>query len=182
MKNYCYFLLLSLAAFSMTLGFSSCQSRQSDDTKRIAVVISTLNNPWFVVLGEAGVAQARALGYEVVLFDSQSDPSKEAEHFDNIIAAGFDAILFNPTDADGSIVNTKSAMRAGIPVFCMDREINDPTACVTQILADSYSGCISVGKHFAKVMNGHCKYVEILGQAGDNNTWTRTKGFHSVVD
>jgi ribose transport system substrate-binding protein len=26
------------------------------------------------------------------------------------------------------------------------------------------------------------KYVELLGLVGDNNTWNRSKGFHSVVD
>jgi ribose transport system substrate-binding protein len=31
-------------------------------------------------------------------------------------------------------------------------------------------------------MNGKGKYVELLGILGDNNTWNRSKGFHSVVD
>jgi ribose transport system substrate-binding protein len=31
-------------------------------------------------------------------------------------------------------------------------------------------------------MNKKGKYVELLGLVGDNNTWNRSKGFHSVVD
>ena len=31
-------------------------------------------------------------------------------------------------------------------------------------------------------MNKKGKYVELLGLVGDNNTWSRSKGFHSVVD
>lgn len=77
----------------------------------MAVVISTLNNPWFVVLGEAAVKQCEALGYKTTLFDSQNNPSKEAEHFDNILASGYSEILFNPTDANGSAMNAKSASR-----------------------------------------------------------------------
>ena len=57
-------------------------------TPRMAIVISTLNNPWFVVLGETARDRAIELGYEATLFDSQNDTAKEAAHFDNIIAGG----------------------------------------------------------------------------------------------
>ena len=70
---------------------------------RIAVVISTLNNPWFIVLGESAKARAIELGYDATVFDSQNDTAKEASHFENVIAGGYKAILFNPTDADGSV-------------------------------------------------------------------------------
>ena len=55
---------------------------------RIAVVISTLNNPWFVVLGETAKARAEELGYRATIFDSQNDPAKEAAHFENIVTDG----------------------------------------------------------------------------------------------
>jgi ribose transport system substrate-binding protein len=146
------------------------------------VVISTLNNPWFVVLGEAATQQLEEMGYDVTLFDSQNNPSKETEHFDNIITSGYKAILFNPTDANGSVVNVRAAKAAEIPVFCMDREINATDAATSQILSDSYSGCVMLGQYFAETLNGKGKYVELLGLVGDNNTWNRSKGFHSVVD
>ncbi|OGC06621.1 D-ribose ABC transporter substrate-binding protein [candidate division KSB1 bacterium RBG_16_48_16] len=163
---------------------SSCSSldKSNDKVKKIAVVISTLNNPWFVVLGETAKQRAEELGYEVVILDSQNNPSKETEHFDNIIASGFKAVLFNPTDAKGSVVNVKAAQKAGIPVFCMDREIDANNLAVSQILSDNYSGCVLLGQYFVKKLNGKGTYVEILGLIGDNNTWNRSKGFHSVVD
>jgi len=164
--------------------FIGCKStgKNSNGKEKIAVVISTLNNPWFVVLGETAKQRAAELGYEAIIFDSQNNPSKETEHFDNIIASGFKAILFNPTDANGSIVNVKAAKAAGIPVFCMDREINSKDAATSQILSDNYSGCVLLGQHFVKKLNGKGTYVELLGIVGDNNTWNRSKGFHSVVD
>jgi ABC-type sugar transport system substrate-binding protein len=149
---------------------------------RVAVIISTLNNPWFVVLADAAKEHATRLGYDAVVFDSQNDPAKEAAHFDNVIASRFAAVLFNPTDADGSIANVRRAKQAGIPVFCMDREINATDAAVSQILSDNYSGCVALGKHFVKQVGESGKYAELLGLVGDNNTWNRSKGFHSVVD
>ncbi|KAA5547255.1 D-ribose ABC transporter substrate-binding protein [Roseiconus nitratireducens] len=150
--------------------------------RRVAVIISTLNNPWFVVLGETARDRAIELGDEATLFDSQNDTAKEAAHFDNVIAAGYTAIIFNPTDADGSIANVKRAKEAGIPVFCIDREINSTDAATAQLLSDNYSGCVELGKYFVESVGEEGSYVELLGLVGDNNTWNRSKGFHSVVD
>lgn len=155
---------------------------ETDGSHRVAVVISTLNNPWFVVLAESARDRAVELGHEAVIFDSQNDPSKEAAHFENIIASQYDAILFNPTDADGSIANVRQAKNAGIPVFCIDREINSTDAATSQILSDNYGGCVEMGQYFAERLNYRGTYVELLGLVGDNNTWNRSEGFHSVVD
>jgi ribose transport system substrate-binding protein len=150
--------------------------------KKVAVIVSTLNNPWFVVLAQTAADQAKALGYETKIFDSQNNTSTEADNFENAISAGYSAILFNPTDADGSVSNVLEAKAAGVPVFCMDREVNSVDAPTAQILSDNYSGCVAIGKYFVEKMNKQGKYVEILGLVGDNNTWNRSKGFHSVVD
>lgn len=149
---------------------------------RIAVIISTLNNPWFVVLGETAKKRANELGYDAVVLDSQNDPAQEAAHFENVISSGYAAVLLNPTDAEGSIANVRRAKEAGIPVFCMDREINSTDDAVSQILSDNYSGCVTLGQHFVKRVGEQGSYVELLGLVGDNNTWNRSKGFHSVVD
>lgn len=163
-------------------GSAGATSSSSGDSKRVAVVISTLNNPWFVVLAETARDRAEELGYEATIFDSQNDPAKETSHYENIIASGYQAILFNPTDADGSIANVRKAKEAGIPVFCMDREINATDAATSQILSDNYSGCVELGRYFVEQVGESGKYVELLGLVGDNNTWNRSKGFHSVVD
>ena len=163
----------------------SCQKKadsEAEGPKKIAVIISTLNNPWFVVLAESAAEEARRLGYETKIFDSQNNTALEADHFENAIASGYQAILFNPTDADGSVSNVMKAKEAGVAVFCMDREVNSNEAATSQILSDSYSGCVAIGKYFVEQLDKKGKYVEILGLVGDNNTWSRSKGFHSVVD
>ncbi len=159
-----------------------CNTKKENEANKVAVVISTLNNPWFVVLGESAAERARELGYEATIFDSQNNTSKEAEHFENLIAAGYDAILFNPTDSEGSVSNVKRAKNAGLPTFCMDREINSLEVATSQITSDNFSGCVELGEYFVRQLNKKGKYVELLGLVGDNNTWNRSKGFHSVVD
>lgn len=177
-----------ITAAAMAVALVSCgksgpsSSAGDGGTPKFAVVISTLNNPWFVVLAETARDRAKELGYEATIFDSQNDPAKEASHYENIIASGYQAILFNPTDADGSIANVRKAKAADIPVFCMDREINATDAAVSQVLSDNYSGCVALGQYFVKEVGDTGTYVELLGLVGDNNTWNRSKGFHSVVD
>jgi ABC-type sugar transport system substrate-binding protein len=173
---------LALAAIVLTQASSVCAADQPVAKGKIAVVISTLNNPWFVVLGESAKARAIELGYDATVFDSQNDTAKEAAHFENLIAGGYKDVLFNPTDADGSVANVLKAKQAGVPVFCIDREINSTNAATAQMLSDNYSGCVALGQHFVKVVGKKGKYAELLGLVGDNNTWNRSKGFHSVVD
>jgi len=180
-KNWLKLALAVLAAATAPLSTQNSFA-QSAAKGKIAVVISTLNNPWFVVLANTAKERAEELGYDATIFDSQNDTAKEAANFDNIIASDYKAILFNPTDANSSIANVLKAKAAGIPVFCIDREINSTNAAVSQMLSDSYSGCVRLGEYFVKTVGQQGEYAELLGIVGDNNTWNRSKGFHSVVD
>ena len=178
-------ILYALGTFAlvMALGIPGCGKReQPQGSKRIAVVISTLNNPWFVILKDAAKARAEELGYQVDVFDSQNSPATEAGHFDAIIDGRYAAILFNPTDAQGSIASVKRAKDAGIPTFCMDREISANDVAVSQILSDNFAGCVALGEYFVRRLGEKGAYVELLGILGDNNTKNRSDGFHSVVD
>ncbi len=177
MKKYTFFFLLMMMAV-----FACKQKTNTTSNKKIAIVVSTLNNPWFVFLAETAQKKAQELGYQADIFDSQNNTALESDHFENIIVAGFDAILFNSTDANGSVANVLKAKTAGIPVFCMDREINSVDAATSQILSDSYAGAVSIGTYFTQQLHKKGTYVEILGIVGDNNTRGRSKGFHSAVD
>jgi ribose transport system substrate-binding protein len=175
-------MLVALAAGCSKGTSSPAPAATAPAKAKVAVVISTLNNPWFVVLGDTAKARAEELGYEATIFDSQNDTAKEASHFENVLAGGYQAILFNATDSDGSIANVRKAKAAGVPVFCIDREINAIDAATSQILSDNHGGCVALGQHFVEALDGKGSYVEILGYLGDNNAHNRSKGFHEVVD
>src|SRR5262245_667398 len=173
--------VVALAALPF-LASSGSKPADAGGKQKVAIIVSTLNNPWFVVLGDAAKARAEELGYEAKIIDSENDTAKETSNFENAIADGYKAILFNPTDADASIANVMRAKDAGVPVFCIDREINSNDAATSQILSDSYSGCVALGQKFVEVVGEDGEYVELLGLVGDNNTRNRSGGFHSVVD
>ena len=179
-----YVMQRCIGAFLIFSILLSCGSSSSSpgESKQIAIIVSTLNNPWFVFLAESAKKEAESRGYVARIFDSQNNTSLESDHFENAVALGYQAILLNATDSDGSIANARKAMEAGIPVFCMDRELNNPAAATSQIVSDSYSGCVELGSLFVRSLAKKGKYVELLGLVGDNNTWNRSKGFHAVVD
>src|ERR1019366_7316984 len=166
MKTNWLKLALAVLVTTTAILFTQTSSAQAAPKTKIAVVVSTLNNPWFVVLGETAKARAIELGYDATIFDSQNDTAKEAAHFENIIAGGYKAILFNPTDANGSVANVLKAKAAAIPVFCIDREINASNAATSQMLSDNYSGAVKIGQYFVKSVGKDGEYAELLGIVG----------------
>ncbi|ECV3887910.1 hypothetical protein A9S10_20945 [Salmonella enterica subsp. enterica serovar Hadar] len=63
--------LVSAVALSATVSANA----MAKDT--IALVISTLNNPFFVSLKDGAQKEADKLGYNLVVLDSQNNPAKE---------------------------------------------------------------------------------------------------------
>ena len=164
-------IILMAVAFAALILSGCSKEPQASAKKKVAVVISTLNNPWFVVLKDAARVRAEELGYDVDVFDSQNSPAAEASHFDTIIDGKYAAILFNPTDAEGSIASVKRAQDAGIPTFCMDREISASDVAISQILSDNFAGCVALGEYFVQKVGEKGTYVELLGLLGDKNTF-----------
>jgi ABC-type sugar transport system substrate-binding protein len=99
--NRLSFLLVLISLFSV----SGCNNagKEKKKAKKMAIVVSALNNPWFAFLAETAASKSKVLGYETKIFDSQNNTALETGHFGNILLSDFCAILFNPTDADGSV-------------------------------------------------------------------------------
>lgn len=86
--------LISAALLSTSVSFVA----QAQDT--VAIVLSTLNNPFFVTMKDGAEAKAKELGYNLIVLDSQNDPSKELSNVEDLTVRGVKAILINPTDSD----------------------------------------------------------------------------------
>ena len=62
-----------LWAVMLLMGCTSRQKVSQYHEQKVAVIVSTLNNPWFVVLAETAANRAIELGYEANIFDSQNN-------------------------------------------------------------------------------------------------------------
>lgn len=90
---------------------------------KIALFVSTINNPYFVTMANGAKAGAAELGASITVFDGQNDASIQTKQVEDAIAKGYSAILLNSVDQSALVPAVKEANAAGIPVFSVDRDV-----------------------------------------------------------
>jgi ribose transport system substrate-binding protein len=148
--------------------------------QKIGLVVSTLNNPFFVTLKEGAEATAKELGYELVVLDSQNDPAKEMANVEDLITKNVAVILINPTDSDAVGNAVKAANGKGIPVITLDRGANSGDV-VTHIASDNVAGGKMAGEYIIEKLGEKGKVVELEGIAGTSAARDRGQGFNDAI-
>ncbi|MCD4713981.1 MAG: ribose ABC transporter substrate-binding protein RbsB [Clostridiales bacterium] len=155
-------------------------SGSSIEPPTIGLILSTLNNPFFVTLKEGAEEKANELGAELIILDSQNDPAKELSNMEDLITQSVDFILINPTDSDAVVNAIKAANTAGIPVITLDRGANSGTV-VTHIASDNVAGGMMAGEFIVELLDGAGKVVELEGIAGTSAARDRGQGFNDAI-
>ncbi|MDW7660948.1 MAG: ribose ABC transporter substrate-binding protein RbsB [Bacillota bacterium] len=155
-------------------------SGSSIEPPTIGLILSTLNNPFFVTLKEGAEEKANELGAELIILDSQNDPAKELSNMEDLITQNVDFILINPTDSDAVVNAIKAANTAGIPVITLDRGANSGTV-VTHIASDNVAGGMMAGEFIVELLDGAGKVVELEGIAGTSAARDRGQGFNDAI-
>lgn len=170
-------------------GFSGCakgQNTQSGgnantENKKIGIVLSTLNNPFFVSMKDGAEKKAKELGYELIVVDSGDDAAKERSNVEDMVQKGVGALIINPTDSDAVVNAIKVANDANIPVLTVDRAANGGTV-VSHIASDNVKGGEMAAQFILEKLNGKANIVELQGIPGASATRDRGQGFHNGVD
>jgi erythritol transport system substrate-binding protein len=147
----------------------------------IAVITPSHDNPFFKSEADAAVAKAEELGYETTAASHDDDPNKQSELIDSAISNGAKAIILDNAGADASIGPVRKAVEAGIPVFLIDREINETGLATAQIVANNSQGAALVAEEFVRALGGEGTYVELTGKESDTNAGVRSQAFDSVL-
>jgi len=193
MKHLLKFLLVMLLLFVL----AACGGQESEPTEEAAapaaatevpvetgvtlgLSLSTLNNPFFVTLGEGAQEAANAAGVELITVDAQDDPAQEATNIEDLIEQGVSAILVNPTDADAIVPSIQKANEAGIPVFTIDRGAAGGDV-VAHIASDNVAGGAMAGRFLCDALGGSGKVVELEGIAGTSAARDRGQGFNDTM-
>lgn len=175
--------LSMLLSFILLLGtFTGCANKSTTEgSKKIGMVISTLNNPFFVSMKEGAEKKAKELGYEVIILDSQNDASKERSNVEDLVQQGIAVLIINPTDSDAVANSISVAKDKNIPVITVDRAANGvDVSC--HIASDNVAGGKLAGQFILDTLGGKANIVELQGIPGASATRDRGKGFHEVVD
>lgn len=166
------------AALAATAIMASASAQAADS---IALVVSTLNNPFFVNLKNGAEAKAKALGYDLLVLDSQNDPAKELANVEDVVNKKVKLLMVNPTDSDAVRSAVRAANRAEIPVITLDRSASGGKVAA-HIASDNVAGGRMAGKLLVDTLGGQGSVVELQGVPGASAARERGQGFHEVVD
>ncbi|OON40292.1 D-ribose ABC transporter substrate-binding protein RbsB [Izhakiella australiensis] len=167
--------LTSLAVL-LSLAFSASALAKDN----IALVVSTLNNPFFVSLKEGAQKEADKLGYNLIVLDSQNNPAKELANVQDLTVRGTKVMLINPTDSDAVGNAVKMANQANIPVITLDR-VASAGEVVSHVASDNRFGGKMAGDFIAKKLGDGARIIELQGIAGTSAARERGEGFAQAV-
>ncbi|MFT9495558.1 ribose ABC transporter substrate-binding protein RbsB [Anaerosolibacter sp.] len=184
MKKVLSMMMVLLLFVGMLAGCTSNTApteTKEPEALKMGLVVSTLNNPFFVTLKDGAEAKAKEIGAELIVLDSQNDPAKELANVEDLVTKKVAAILINPTDSDAVGSAIKLANEAKIPVITLDRGANAGEV-VTHIASDNVAGGKMAGKFIVDKLGGSGKAVELEGIAGTSAARDRGQGFNEAVN
>lgn len=182
--------LVIVLALVLALGMAACggspagSGDEGQDAAKgpvIGLVVSTLNNPFFVDLRDGAQAKADELGATLVVLDSQDDAAKEMSNVEDLITQGVDLIMINPTDSDAVGSAVEAANTAKIPVITLDRAANAGEVAV-HIASDNVAGGKLAGDYIVEKLGGKGNVVELQGIAGTSAANDRGEGFKQALE
>lgn len=184
MKKIFVILVIITLASSLLCGCSDSKEislENSDTPDMIGLVVSTLNNPFFIELKEGAELAASELDYEFIILDSQNDVDKELSNINTLIEMGVKIILLNPCDSSQSISSVEVANTAGIPVITLDRTV-DKGSIVSHIASDNVAGGAMAADFLNDQLSGNGKIIELEGIVGTSAALERSQGFNERLN
>ena len=158
----------------------AASSAAASGAATVGLSISTMDNPFFVALRDGALAEAGAVGINLIAVDAQNDPAKQIAGVEDLIQKKVPVILLNPTDSDAVANVVKEANAAGIKVISLDRAVNGAEVS-SHIASDNVAGGKMAGEFLLKKLGGKGRLVELEGIPGSSAARERGQGFDSVV-
>ncbi len=178
--------LVLLLVLIMAVGMFGCGGGATEEQPAekegatIGLVVSTLNNPFFVDLRDGAQAKADELGAKLVVLDSQDDSATEMSNVEDLITQGVDLIMINPTDSDAVGNAVAAANEAKIPVITLDRSANSGEVAA-HVASDNVAGGKMAGEFMVEKLGGKGKVVELEGIPGASAARDRGEGFNAAI-
>jgi ribose transport system substrate-binding protein len=168
-----------------------CQRAESPagSAPTIALVLKTLNNPFFMDMQKGAEQAARTLGINLLVQapERELDVEKQMQITENLIQRKVDAICLTPSGSREIVPALIKANRAGIPSLIVDTRV-DETALrqangrvTTFIGSDNFEGGQIAGTHIAELLEQKGKVAILEGIPGHETGDARLKGFRQAL-
>jgi ribose transport system substrate-binding protein len=170
----------------------SCQ--RGDNTintgPKVALVMKTLNNPFFIDMQNGAQAQAEKSGVNLIVqaAEREVDVEKQMQIIENLIQTQVDILCITPSGSKEIIPAIVKANKANIPVIIVDSRVDSAALAeaggeiASFIGSDNFEGGRIAGEYIFKLLGGEGKVAVLEGIPGHETGDERLRGFHSVVD
>ena len=186
MRNLTVLFVAALAASAL-----SCNRSAPEGTSRpkVALVLKTLNHPFFVDMRRGAQEAADRLGVqlEVQAAEREIDVEKQMQIVENMLQTGIGALAIAPSGSREIVSALVKARDANIPVIIVDTRVDEKAAAAagvhpeTFVGSDNYEGGKLAGSHVVTVTAGKARVGILEGIPGHDTGDSRLRGFRDAV-
>lgn len=144
------------------------------ETAVLALIISDVENPFFTSIARGVEDVAHAVGYSVVLCNSDENPEKERRYIDVAIQERVAGVVLSPT---GTTTNVDLLTARRTPLVAVDRAMPDVAA--DMVLVDTRSAAKQATAHL--IGQGYRRIGCITGPAGIPTADDRLAGYKDAL-
>jgi len=175
------------------LALASCGKPTPDSAApakpRVALVLKTLNNPFFIDMQKGAQEAAARLGVDLVVqaAEREVDVDKQMQIIENLIQTGVQALCITPSGSKEVVTAIAKANAAKIPVVIVDTRVDVAAATEAGIRldgfvgSDNYEGGKVAGEYLIQLTGGKARVGLLEGIPGHETGDSRLKGFHEAV-
>ncbi len=146
------------------------KSLRTKSTRTIGLIIPCIENPYFAMVSSVVIAEAKRMGYTIIIVDSTDDQSDEQDGIRSLVSRKVDGIIAVPCGSDPS---TLESISASTPVVLIDRYYEGSD--LPYVCSDNYSGSYEAVNYL--IANGHRDILCIQGNVHTSPTLHRVRGY-----
>jgi ribose transport system substrate-binding protein len=182
-------LALILVAAALSASCNRGPATTNSDKPTVALVLKTLNHPFFVDMRRGAQEAADRLGVNlrVQAAEREIDVEKQMQIVENMIQTGIQALVITPSGSREIVSALVKAKNAKIPIIVVDTRVDARAAAdagvktETFVGSDNYAGGKLAGEYLAKVTGGKARVGILEGIPGHETGDSRLRGFHDAL-
>lgn len=190
--------LVVAALAALAISVTSCSSDPANSSGGLPPLESQKNytvgfaaqqsdHPWTIAFNESIEEEAAARGDKLIVTDAQGSTAKQISDVESLIAQQVDVIIISPREEKPLAEVTLKARDAGIPVFIVDRAIDDSVAVagedyVAYVGSDFYAEGKRAGEWLVEQLPDGGRILELSGTTGSSAADDRGRGFLDAIE
>ncbi len=162
---------------------------ESGSKPTVALVLKTLNHPFFVDMRRGAQDAADRLGVtlQVQAAEREIDVEKQMQIVENLIQTGIRVLCITPSGSREIVSALVKARNAGVPIVVVDTRVDAKAAAdagvrpQTFIGSDNYEGGKLAGEYAVTTTGGKARIGILEGIPGHETGDSRLRGFRDAV-